>query len=121
MFSIDGYTISISRGDTASFIVTETSEHTFGSDDRAVFTVKDNAGEIVMERYYALDTELGNGKFLVELHNSDTDDLNIGAYSWDVRYVLNPYWENERIVDGDNVITPFAPQIFNILGTVGEV
>jgi hypothetical protein len=122
MFNIENYTITLSRGDTASFTVTAKTDYEFAAEDRALFTVKDSAGEAILERVYALDTELGNGRFLVQLSNSDTDRLAVGAYTWDVRYVLHPYYDSTgRIIDGDQVITPKAAQALSLIATVGEV
>ena len=122
MFNIENYTITLSRGDTASFTVTANTDYEFAAEDRALFTVKDSAGEAILERVYALDTELGNGRFLVQLSNSDTDSLAVGAYTWDVRYVLHPYYDSTgRIIDGDQVITPKAAQTLSLIATVGEV
>lgn len=121
MFSIDNGAITLSRGDTASFTVTATG-HTFAAEDRALFTVKDSASAVILERVYALDTALGNGVFLVQLSNSDTDQLPAGVYSWDVRYVLHPYYDSTgRIIDGDQVITPKTAQNLTLISTVGEV
>lgn len=121
MFSIDNGAISLSRGDTASFTVTATG-YTFAEADRALFTVKDGNGEVIMERVYELATELGNGVFLVQFSNSDTDQLPPGTYTWDVRYIIGPYYDaTGRIVDGDQVITPKAAQNLTLISTVGEV
>ncbi len=122
MFSIDNGAISLSRGDTAAFTVTANADCAFQAEDRALFTVKDASGEVILERVYALDTELGNGVFRVQLSNADTDSLPTGAYSWDVRYILHPYYDEDgRIVDGDQVITPKAAQNLTLIATVGEV
>lgn len=117
------YTITLPRGDTGSFTVSESSGHVFTEDDRAVFTVRDNGGAAVIERYYALDdVELGNGKFLVSFINADTDELPVGTYTWDVRYVINPYYDAAgRIVSGDRVETPRQPMMLTLLATVGTV
>lgn len=119
----DKAAISMSVGDTGSFTVTATGGYTFAAEDRALFTVKDGAGEIVLERVYALaDAEQGNGVFTVNLANADTDQLTPGAYSWDVRYVINPYYdETGRIVSGDQVITPKLALTLTLLPVVGEV
>lgn len=115
------YAISLPRGDTGSFIIREDSGYAFAAEDRAVFTIKDASGAVVLERYYPLDGE-DAGAFEVALNNSDTDSLSTGAYSWDVRYVIHPYYDAAgRIVDGDQVETPKRPMQFNILATVGEV
>lgn len=122
MFSIDDTTISLSVGDTAAFTITATG-YTFEAADRALFTVKDGSGGVVLERIYPLaDEEVGNGVFVVQLSNSDTDTLTPGGYSWDVRYVINPYYdESGRIVSGDQVITPKAAMTLTLLPVVGEV
>ena len=122
MFKIENGAITLSRGDTASFTVTATGGYTFAEEDRALFTVKDAMGEVIMERVYKLVTALGNGVFLVEFANSDTDQLPPGTYSWDVRYIIGPYYNAAgRIIDGNQVITPKKALIMTLLSTVGEV
>ena len=117
MFIVDGTTITLSRGDTGSVVIGATG-YTFGTDDRAVFTMKNGAGVVIMENYY----ELEDGQFKVYFRNADTDSRPTGSYQWDVRYVINPYYDsNGRIVDGDQVITPNLPMTLTILDTVGEV
>ena len=121
MFKIENGQITLSCGDTASFTVTAVG-YEFESEDRALFTVKDGGGDVILERVYALNTALGNGVFLVQLSNADTDRLPPGAYNWDVRYVLHPYYdESGRIVDGNQVITPKTAQALTLIATVGEV
>lgn len=123
MFWIDDKgVINLSRGDTASFIVRATG-YTFAAADRALFTIKNSSGNIVFEEAYALtDATLGNGAFQVDLHNPDTDALATGTYTWDVRYILGPYYdESGRIINGNQVITPKAPQNMQLLAVVGEV
>lgn len=124
MFWIDDDTkmIHLSRGDTASFIVRATG-HTFAEADRALFTLKNGSGNIVFEQAYSLtDETLGNGAFQVDFHNPDTDALATGVYNWDVRYILGPYYdESGRIINGNQVITPEAPQSMQLLAVVGEV
>ena len=112
MFRVDEETglIEMNVGDTGAFEIAgeRTDGVAFTADDRAVFTVRNAAGQIVIERIYALDNqELGNGVALVQLHNNDTDELDPGAYTWEVRFVVHPYYdENGQIVDGDIVRTP---------------
>lgn len=124
MFSVDTDTgtISLSIGDTAAFSITA-SGYEFDENDRALFTVKDATGTAVLERVYQLaDESLGNGVFVVNINNSDTDELSAGTYSWDVRYVIAPYYDSDgRIIDGDQVITPKLALSFVLLPVVGEV
>lgn len=121
MFKIENGAIVLSVGDTASFTV-RASGCKFAKEDRALFTVKNAAGEVIFERIFALDTAMGNGVFLVQLSNSDTDQLSPGIYNWDVRYVLHPYYDAAgRVIDGDQVITPKTAQTLTLVATVGEV
>lgn len=122
MFVVDttNHKITMSRGDTGSFYV-DASGYTFSSDDRALFTIKNSVGGIVYQRVYELDGELGNGRFRVDFNNPDTDTLATGDYSWDVRYILHPYYLDGKIVSGDQVITPNHPMTMTLLITVGEV
>lgn len=119
MFGVDGYTITISRGDTGAIKFIASTDYTFTSADRALFSVKNAIGEVVKQNAYELDAEKS---FTVPFQNSDTDSLAAGSYSWDVRYVINPYYDDEgRIVDGDQVITPRQPMEIQLLQVVGEI
>ena len=123
MYSVDGYNISLSRGDTGGLVVNATATlngepFTFGADDRALFSIKNGQGEIVKEKI----AELTNNSFTVYFLNADTDSLSPGSYSWDVRYIIHPYYDaSGRIVDGDQVITPKEPQTMQLLTVVGDV
>jgi len=125
VFSVDEATgnIQLSVGDTASFKITATGGYTFAEEDRALFTVKAPGGEVVLERAYPLaEEEPGNGVFIVQLSNADTDHLQPGDYSWDVRYVLHPYYDEAgRIVSGNQVTTPKLALTLTLLSVVGEV
>ena len=60
--------------------------------------------------------------FTVYFLNADTDSIAPGVYSWDVRYIIHPYYDDAgRIVDGDQVLTPNAPMNLNLLTVVGDV
>lgn len=117
MFQVEGNTINLSIGDTGSVDFTA-SGYTFAPEDRALFTIKSATGQIIFEKLYALT----NGKFTVEFKNSTTDQLAQGAYSYDVRYIIHPYYdESGRAVSGDQVITPNRPMTLNLINVVGEV
>lgn len=123
MFRIEGYNIILSRGDTGAMKVKATATlngepFTFGEDDRALFSIKNGQGEIVKEKV----AELVNNNFTVYFLNADTDSLSPTNYSWDVRYIIHPYYDaNGRIIDGDQVITPKEPMSMNLLTVVGDV
>ena len=119
MFSVNGYQITLSRGDTGAVVITADTESTFTSADRALFSVKNAIGEVVKQQAFALDE---NNSFTVTFFNTDTDNLAPGSYSWDVRYVIHPYYDsNGNIINGDQVITPRLPMELVLLNVVGEV
>ena len=119
MFSVDGYTITLSRGDTGAVKIIADTDYAFTENDRALFSVKNGVGEIVKQQAFALDA---SNSFTVTIFNADTDSLSPGAYTWDVRYVLNPYYDADgNIIDGDQVITPHLPMDLQLLNVVGDV
>ncbi len=98
MFKVEGTNITMSRGDTgamritarATLIETQT-PYTFGERDRALFSIKSSNGSVVKQKAYPIV----NNIFAVYFYNADTDKLSPGNYSWDVRYVINPYYEDD--------------------------
>ena len=76
-------------------------------------------GEIPVTQPDELDENKG---FTVQFANSDTGDLAAGTFSWDVRYIIHPYYDEAgNIIDGDQVITPKTPMELQLLQVVGEV
>ena len=123
MYNVSGYTISLSRGDTGALKVTadatlDGQAYTFAAEDRALFSVKSPNGELVMEKVFPME----NNIFTVFFLNADTDSLAPGDYTWDVRYIIHPYYDDQgKLIDGDQVITPKEPQALNLLTVVGDV
>lgn len=118
MFQVDGSTITMSRGDTGS-VVFKATGHTFAAEDRALFTMKSPEGTVVKQEAYPIDS---GGVFTVYFLNAETDYLAPGSYTYDVRYVIGPIYDEEgNIVDGDQVITPKLPQPLILLATVGNI
>ena len=111
MFDVnyDTGAITMNVGDTGSFEVEAVRDDSelWTENDRAVFTIRNASGETVVERIYTLDNDdTGNGVLLIEFHNGDTDQLEPGSYTWELRFVVNPYYDGGTIVDGDIVQTP---------------
>lgn len=124
MFERDPETgnITMHRGDTGAFKVraTRKSGNPWTAADRMIYTVRDGEGTIVLQRFYRLDTELGNGVVEIQFHNNDTDKWKNGSYDTERRYIVNPRWEgtppegdcvnaltaDARIVEGDVVRVP---------------
>jgi hypothetical protein len=119
MFNVDGYRIDLSRGDTGAIKFTAETSYTFDPVDRALFSIKNGVGEVVKQQAFPLDADKA---FVVTFFNADTDTLAAGTYSWDVRYILHPYYDAAgNIIDGDQVITPRQPMELQLLQVVGEV
>lgn len=99
MFNFDSATcaITLHAGDTGSKWIhaTRAGGDDWTSADRCLFTVKNGSGDIVMQRIYRLDDQwgAGNGWFLMEFHNGDTDTWYPGTYSTEWRYDVTPSWE----------------------------
>lgn len=111
MFRVDETTgqVTMNVGDTGAWFIAGARDDDvpFTADDRAVFTVKDGAGTIKLVREYGLaDANLGNGVIHVQLDNNDTDEWPAGSYTYEVRFVVNPYREGGEITSGDIVDTP---------------
>ena len=99
MFNVNLETMEIKMhaGDTGSFKVhaERGSGDAWTDVDRMLFTVRDGAGEIVLQRIYRLDDqwEIGDGTVLIEFHNDDTDQWASGAYSTELRFDISPIWQ----------------------------
>ena len=99
MFGVEGYVITLSRGDTGAIKFTAQTDHTFDSIDRALFSIKNAIGEVVKQAAFEIDE---NKAFVVSFYNADTDHLAAGTYQWDVRYILHPYYDSDgNIIDGE--------------------
>ena len=96
LFNVNGTDITISRGDTGALRIGANvkrkdtgADYTFGERDRALFSIKNSRGELKRQKAYPMV----NNAFIVVFTNQDTENLDSGAYTWDVRYIINPYYE----------------------------
>lgn len=126
--------ITMHRGDTGAYKVhaTRKSGEPFTDADRMLYTVKDAAGNIMMQRFYKLTTDLGNGVTVIQFHNDDTDKWPTGVYNAERRYWINPRWSNgpvegdcvnaltagTALIEGDVVRVPVAGQRTIMINTV---
>lgn len=120
MFEIKGRRIRLTRGDTAELIVAATGT-AFTAEDRAVFTLKREARnrEVLVRLPVVPDAD---GRCVFALQSADTGSLEPGTYWWDVRFVLGAKLDEAGdVTDGTAVVTPFAPQPFEVLEAVGDV
>lgn len=125
MFYVDGDRIVISRGDTGGVRFLTATEYEFKSaydgdethGDRALFTIKDQAGAVVKRKI----CKIVDNAFEVYFYHNDTQGLLPATYRWDVRYFLYPYYDEDGyIVDADQVITPKQPLEMQTLDVVGD-
>lgn len=112
MFTVDGVTrtIKLSKGDTGGIKIW-VDEYSFADTDRAVFTIKDRCGRIMIERVlvpYA-------GRFIAALYNQDTEDLPCGLYKWEVRIVIHPYYDAAGNIENGDQIVSAVPMVMNLL------
>lgn len=136
--NLDTMAIEMHQGDTGSFKIHAEREsgEAWTEYDRALFTVKDGQGEIVMQRIYRLDDQwdLGDGTILVEFHNDDTDSWDPGQYSTELRFNVSPIWQgtaptarcvnalttSARMVEGSIVRTKIQSTL-TISGVLGDI
>ena len=126
MFNVDETgNVTMHQGDTGAYKVHATRQTgaAWTADDRLLFTIRNAAGDIVIQRIYRLDDDdgLGNGVVEIQFHNSDTDSLPNGTYQVERRYNVHPYWDgtppegmcvdaltaDARMIEGDCVRTVF--------------
>lgn len=108
--------IIMNAGDTGSFKVhcSRKSREAWPDTARMLYTIRDQQGQIVMQRIYRMDDQydLGDGVVLIEFHNDDTDDWQNGTYYTERRYNVNPIWDGTpseaRCVDA---LAPGAAQM----------
>lgn len=103
-FETDTCAITMHRGDTGSKWIHASRESgaAWTEDDRCLFTVRNAQGEVVMQRIYRLDDQwgAGNGWFLMEFHNNDTDQWQNGVYQTEWRYDIAALWEDGEAPTG---------------------
>ena len=128
MFDVDGMTITLTVGDTGAVKIRSTG-YTFQTDDAVLFTVRTGNGSIMIERVFTNKTGVHadgpieeDNSVIVCFHNADTEGYSAGPYTWDVRYIINAYRNAAGVItDGDQVITPYAPQTLTLRSAVGTV
>lgn len=109
----DNGAVRMHQGDTGSYTVSaqRKSGEPWTENDRMLLTIW-NGSVPIIQRIYRLDDEtLGNGVVLIEFHNEDTDDIAVGSYVMERRYIIDPIWDlpegasipTERVVDALNI------------------
>ena len=109
MFNLDIHTgeIIMTTGDTGEIPFRISGFDFANVDYRVVFCAR-NRGKKIKEEYYTLDE---NGRFLVSIVNSDTDQIPGPATCYyDVTVVVDPVFnQGGKIIDGSFVRTLIRP------------
>lgn len=119
MFELNGTRIRLTQGDTGILTITaQASDHVFTDADKAVFTARKQSGSLLVEMVLQPEAD---GRVQIPFTSDLSDGWKPGDYKWDIRYVIGAVMENERVVDGTEVITPMTPGVLTIVEAVGRV
>ena len=117
MITIDGFNVSIPRGDTGAFDIHVTG-YDFGTDDRALFTIKNGNGKTIRRELLTITDNIVS----IEFTHDQTKILAAGDYVWDVRWIVEPeYDEDDNLIGGEEIDTPYKDLKFSITGTTGDI
>lgn len=117
MITVDGTSISIMRGDTGTVVI-QTNGRTFIATDRAVFTIKDNNRRTIRRDVLSIT----DNAVTISFTHDDTKAMRIGDYTWDVRFVVDPeYDDDNELIDGTAIDTPYTDMRFHVGRTVGDI
>ena len=137
-YNSNASSITLHAGDTGAFKIHAVRESgtPWTEDDRMLFTVRAADGTVKLQRFYRLDDDegLGNGVVEIQFHNNDTDKWEVGIYSTERRYCVNPSWNGTppegmcvnaltagvRMVEGDVVRTTIQGSL-TISGILGDI
>ena len=116
--NINTMAIDMHKGDTGSFWVQMELDNgeDFVEGDVAIFEVWQGQTR-KMHREYELqpaepdEKTPGDGLFLVEFENADTDQWAEATYNTEIRVVLNPTRSSDDVIDGDTVRTVVQSQL----------
>lgn len=90
-------------GDTGSFTVPVLANAE--GEGVAVFSIIDPVTHsIIFQKNFMAE----EGKLKVEFTHNETLNLPIGRYVWDIKYYVNPVYEDGKVVDGSEVNSYYA-------------
>lgn len=108
-------TIFLRQGDTGAITI-KPKGYDFGTDDRALFTVKDRKKAVKMERLLPIE----ENAVVITFAHKDTYEWEPGEYKWDVRWLVGPVYDNQELDDADDVDTPDSGFLLVVMDTVGK-
>lgn len=93
----------IPRGDTGTFSVPVLP--TLNTGDVAVFTI---FNPLTHTKVYQKIIEVNGDALVIRLEHSDTVNLPVNKYVWDIKFYQNPLFIDEELVSGDEVDSYYA-------------
>lgn len=80
--------ISLTRGNSADLSISisydDGEPYIMSEGDVVCFTVRNSKNQIVLKKVYSDEDMIGDGSVIIEIKPSDTLDLSIGEYKYDV-------------------------------------
>ena len=92
----------IPRGDTGSFAIPTLTKDRSGV---AIFSIRDPLTQTLV---FQKEITSNNDYFTIEFDHSETVNLPIGNFLWDIKYYINPVYANGKIVDGEEIDSYYA-------------
>ena len=96
-------------GDTGAFTMPVLAD--MEGEGIAVFSI---INPVTYQLIFQKEITAENGILKIEFTHNETANLPIGRYVWDIKYYINPKYENGVIVDGDEVNSYYAGFSFPI-------
>ena len=118
MFYVDGITrsITLTKGDTGPLTLSA-EDHVFSADDRAILSVMDPHGAVVLKKTLAPSS----GKFHTAFLNADTGNMHPGDYHFEVRFVLHPYYDASGAIVNANQVITFGHMSLRLLPVIDHI
>lgn len=117
MIDLQGKNIYLPRGDTGMLKFSSHGDYVLTNKDVVLFTVTCR-GKPVIELYMTpYDSSV-----IIEFTSDMTKDLPIDLYYYDIRIILDAEFDEEdNLIQGIQIDTPYKDCEFNLLSTEGEL
>ena len=93
----------IPRGDTGTFTVPVFATNSIG--DVAVFSIMD---ERTNSKVFEKVVQVSDTTMTIEFNHSDTVNLPVGKFVWDIKFYQNPTFVDNELVDGEEIDSYYA-------------
>lgn len=117
MITINGNSVSIPQGDSGGFTV-RTSGCSFGADDRALFTLKDQNSKTIRRDVMTIT----DGEVDIEFVPGETKRMPVGDYTWELRFITDATFDGDgNLTGGTDIDTPRTDMRLTITRVQGEI